>query len=133
VTIDKPRRVTRAIRISRQCDGRFGARRVSRLRCVSESVRLLAAKSEHGYTDDPTKALVDEPEAVSPSYQRYLTREAERRRRVVLLEVWIGCRRRIDEELSVLAATKFDVDVTGDIRAMRGTLERADRRLRAGV
>lgn len=99
---------------------------------MSEPARLLAAKSEHGYTDDPTKALVDEPEAVPAPYQRFLTREAERRRKMTLLELWESSSRRIHAELSILAATKFDVDVSGDVRAMRGTLERADRRVRVG-
>lgn len=98
-----------------------------------EPARLLAAHSELGYTDDPSKAMTDEPEAVPSEYQRYLTRDAERRRKAQQLIVWDGCHHRILQELATLTDTAFDVDVSGDVRSIRRTLERADHRLRLGL
>lgn len=37
---------------------------------------LLAARSEYGYTHDPTKALSDEPEAVDPAELEHINRRA---------------------------------------------------------
>ena len=45
-----------------------------------EQVRLLAARSQFGYVEDPHRAMLGEPEAVDAAYQRVLTRKAERRR-----------------------------------------------------
>jgi len=95
--------------------------------------RLLAAKSEHGYTDDPGKALPEEPEAISAAEQRSLTRDADRRAQARRLADWEACRATISRELktmSTLYALLDAPDVSGDLRAMRRYLERADKRVR---
>ena len=96
---------------------------------ADDAPRLLHVRSELGYTDRVDLALVDEPEAVSPDYQSYLTREAARVRHDRDLEVWRSSRLIVADELDRLDATRFERDVSSDLRVLRRTLERIDRLL----
>lgn len=93
-----------------------------------DSPRLLHARSEHGYTDNPNRALPEEPEAVSPAYQRYLTRQASRNEASRRRETWNESRSIIGRELAVLTAA-LGVEVASDLRAIERGLDRIDRRL----
>ena len=44
-----------------------------------EPPRLLAARSQYGYTDNPAQAMFDEPEAIRPADQHRLATEAQAR------------------------------------------------------
>lgn len=99
-------------------------------RNVDDAPRLLAVRSELGYTDRPDRALTDEPEAVSSAYQRYLTREVERRRIDCERAAWLDARDTIRLKLSALTGTTFDTS-RNDLRALLRLVERIDRRLAA--
>lgn len=96
---------------------------------AQELPRLLHARSEHGYTDNPVHALRDEPEAVTSAYQRYLTRQAQRLAHDREREQWLELRGRVQAALNDLHAARFSVDVSRDVRAMRRTFERIDHKL----
>jgi hypothetical protein len=73
-----------------------------------DAPRLLAAQSQHGYTDRIDRALREEPEAVSLPYQRRLSELAHRRdqqRRIVA---------------STAASDAIDVALDGLLRAVGG-------------
>ena len=44
-----------------------------------EPIRLLAARSQYGYVDNPAQALRDEPEAISPQDLNHLAQQADAR------------------------------------------------------
>jgi hypothetical protein len=48
--------------------------------------RLLAAKSEYGYTTDPNKALANEPEAIRPAELERINNDARARRQTDLAQ-----------------------------------------------
>src|SRR5215831_11630716 len=76
---------------------------------VLDSPRLLARNStyEHpmlgtGYTDEPSRALSDEPEAVPSDYQALLTARADRNARQAQLAEWESHRASILREIDWL-------------------------------
>jgi hypothetical protein len=92
----------------------------------ADAVRLLALRSEIGYVDEPIRALVDEPEAVSAAEQRYQTRQAARLKEEREREVWRTARASI---LLALETVHVDADVSHELRAIRRACERVDRKL----
>jgi hypothetical protein len=87
-------------------------------------VRLLALRSELGYTDRIDRALPDEPEAVSTDAQRQITRAAHRSER----DIFVACRDEIRASLKLLSGARFR-HLQSDLRVIERTLERIDRRL----
>lgn len=96
---------------------------------VVEPPRLLAAKSEYGYVDRVDLALVDEPEAVAVADQREITARAQRQASTRALALWRDSSARWLGDLDALVATRFDVDVSDELRALTRAIERVDRKL----
>ena len=89
---------------------------------MSDDPRLLHAKSEYGYTSQPTEALNGEPEAVPADYQQRLSRDAkssDRERQLEALRAAIG---EIEPALEALARLKLDRDLRSTTRAMERQL-----------
>jgi hypothetical protein len=86
--------------------------------------RLLARRSEIGYVDRVDLALPDEPEAVPFDYQARLAREARSRDR----DTFVEQRDTIKAALDLLDGAGF-APISNDVRLMRRTLERMDRKL----
>jgi hypothetical protein len=92
----------------------------------ADAIRLLALRSEHGYTERVDRALPDEPEAVSAAEQRYQTRQAARLKAERERETWRKARSSI---LLAIESVHVEVDVESELRAMRRACERVDRKL----
>ena len=97
-----------------------------------DSPRLLARRSQYGYTDDPAFALVSEPEAVSASAQAEITAASQRRERQGVLDEWRERRQVIVREIEWLQSQRFQRDVRSTIRALQRQVDKLDVRLRAG-
>lgn len=95
----------------------------------ADALRLLAARSEHGYTDRLDRALPDEPEAVSADWQRDLTRRAARAHANRVRAEWEERRSRIAAELE--GVRSFARELDEDVRLMQRQLDKLDRRARA--
>jgi len=93
-----------------------------------DSPRLLARRSELGYTDRLETAVRDEPEAVDASTQARLTRQAGQKADQKRRQAWIDARQRIVGELEVLRST-FGPTVSNELRNMRRELDRLDSKL----
>ena len=87
-------------------------------------MRLLALRSELGYTERIDRALPDEPEAVSPEEQRQITRAARRSER----ETFVLIRDELRACLVLLSGASFR-SIEHDVRLMSHTLDRIDKRL----
>src|SRR5262245_24301801 len=99
-------------------------------RLRSDRPHLLAARSEHGYTDDPRHALPDEPEAVPPAYQRHLSELAHRRERHRELAAYDSARETIFGALDALmAVVGRDHAVAQGVRAVRRSTDALGARL----
>jgi hypothetical protein len=92
----------------------------------ADAIRLLAARSEIGYTERLDRALEDEPEAVSAAEQRYQTRQAARLKLDREREQWRSARSTI---LLAVASVRAEPDVEHELRAIRRACERIDRKL----
>lgn len=92
----------------------------------ADAVRLLALRSEIGYTDRIDRALPDEPEAVSAAEQRYQTRQAARQRVDRDRQQWTTARAEI---LGYVDELHVEPDVENELRAIRRACERIDRKL----
>jgi hypothetical protein len=91
-----------------------------------EAPRLLAAKSEYGYTDRIDRAMRDEPEAVSAEEQRLLTRRATL---VAVYEArlhWDASRIRIRAELASVADQGYAHDLGPELRLMERQLQKLE-------
>jgi hypothetical protein len=90
--------------------------------------RLLAARSEHGYTTNPLAAMKDEPEAVSEVKQAELTVRSRRAERERLRDAW-----RPAHSLITAAIVGFlpvaDRRSQSDLRVIERTAARIDQRL----
>jgi hypothetical protein len=99
---------------------------------AGDPVRLLAARSEHGYTDNRFMALPDEPEAVSPAEQRRLTQLAHRRdheRRVAIFTITSGA---INKALDTfVASVGTDPRLADRVRSVRRTTQALGREVGA--
>lgn len=90
--------------------------------------RLLAIRSEVGYTHVPALALRDEPEAVDEQTQIELTRQARRRAAHRLRDDWVRTRLVIASALAEFkTGASFDRQVADDVRAVERAVERTDR------
>lgn len=91
-----------------------------------DAIRLLALRSEQGYTERVDRALPDEPEAVSAAEQRFQTRQAARLKADRERETWRSARSSI---LLAVESVHVDADVESELRAIRRACERVDRKL----
>jgi hypothetical protein len=89
--------------------------------------RLLHRRSELGYTDRIATALAAEPEAVDADTQDELTRSAGMREHDRRRRTWAGVRGRLTDALDELG--RLGADVQEELRAMRRTLDRLERKL----
>jgi hypothetical protein len=101
---------------------------------LSDPPRLLARNSTHehpmlgtGYTDEPDRAMRDEPEAVSVSDQLVLAARAHRTARERQLEEWQTRRASIQREIDWLHSQRFQADVSKSLRVLRRQLSRLDK------
>jgi hypothetical protein len=93
-----------------------------------EPARLLAVRSELGYTDVPALAMRDEPEAVSAEAQHELTEQAHRRADARRRREWERLGPRLWSVLLDLEAA-LGRDYAGELRALARDAERLDRRV----
>jgi hypothetical protein len=94
---------------------------------VTEPARLLAARSEFGYTDRMDKALRDEPEAVSSEEQRRLTRQASLEAQARARQDWGARYQRLRLELADLHAQPYSKGLGSELRLMERQLAKLDR------
>ena len=80
-----------------------------------------------GYTDDESRALREEPEAVRAEYQELLTARARRDARQAQLAEWESHRAAILREIDWLHSQRFQVDVSKPLRVLRRQLARIDK------
>lgn len=80
-----------------------------------------------GYTDEPDRAMRDEPEAVSVSDQLVLAARAHRSARERQLEEWTTRRASIQREIDWLHSQRFQSDVSKSLRVLRRQLSRLDK------
>jgi hypothetical protein len=95
-----------------------------------DTARLLHVRSEMGYTDRPSRALPQEPEAVSSSEQRRLTCEAKTRATQREREAWYRFSAIVAPELLELNLA-LDRGLASDLRALARMMERIGRKLAA--
>jgi hypothetical protein len=82
-------------------------------------LRLLHARSEHGYTTNLRDAMQDEPEAVSEAEQRYLTRQAARRAEARERAHWDDIYARLIACLAEADELRLPVDIAGEVQGLR--------------
>jgi hypothetical protein len=95
---------------------------------VTEPPRLLAARSEHGYTSRIAEALPVEPEAVSAQTQTFLTSTARQHATRTRRHAWLEQRRRLEADLAELAGT-FGPLITDELRGLRRGIDRLHSKL----
>jgi hypothetical protein len=91
----------------------------------ADNLRLLAARSEIGYTERLAEALPHEPEAVSADYQDAVTHRVTQTRsnhRRVSYQQW-----RTKTEAGIDELLRLGVVKKADMRLIRRELERVDR------
>jgi hypothetical protein len=96
-----------------------------------DPVRLLAARSEHGYTHRVREALRDEPEAVPASYQRQLSERARLKHQREQQAAWRECSTTIVGALATFqdSCGRLSPSVTSSLRAIRRQAVRLDQQL----
>jgi hypothetical protein len=99
-----------------------------------DTPRLLARNStrEHptlgvGYTDEPGRAVRDEPEAISVADQLALAARARQTERERQLDEWTTRRAAIQREIDWLHSQRFQSDVSNATRVLRRQLARLDK------
>jgi hypothetical protein len=91
--------------------------------------RLLHRRSEHGYTDDLSRALYAEPEAVPRDVQDAMTAAAHRAEHEAIVAGWQVRRVAIEREINWLYSQRLHRDVSSSLRALRRQLDRLDARI----
>jgi len=99
----------------------------------TEPARLLAARSEFGYTDRMDRALRDEPEAVSPAEQRRLTKQAGLDAQARARQDWDGHYQRLRLELADLHGQAYAKALGSELRLMERHLAKLDRLVRLAI
>jgi hypothetical protein len=101
-----------------------------RQRIEAEPLRLLAAKSEYGYVERVATALRDEPEAVSESFQRQLTHDAQRREREQRVAAWKTAHATITSALGTFKQScRIDPPLANALRSIERQAVALDRRV----
>jgi hypothetical protein len=93
---------------------------------VSDEPRLLHMRSQYGYTQRPSEAMIGEPEAVSADTQRRLTRDAARAQDERDRELFREAAEHVDV---LLARLEERAGMRSQIRAVRRQLEELGRKL----
>jgi hypothetical protein len=93
--------------------------------------RLLAARSEYGYTDRPDRSLRDEPEAVAAYVQDTFTAAAHRRARERQVEAFTSASSVINGALDTFlsAVGGGNPRLTSSVRAIRRSTDALGRRV----
>jgi hypothetical protein len=100
---------------------------------VGDRPRLLASRSEQGYTSSAIEALPAEPEAVSEEEQASITRAVRQGEQERLRREWRRTRATINGELDRLsAAVSLDPGARSGVRAVRRSTDALGRRLGFG-
>lgn len=101
---------------------------------MSDEVRFLARNSMHedralgtGYTADPSKAMHDEPEAVSLQDQEWITYRARRSARETQRLHWSERRANLEREVEWLRGQRFERDISRPLRVLRRQLDHIDK------
>lgn len=94
-----------------------------------EQPRLLAARSQMGYTASPALALAGEPEAVSRADQAVITAQAQARDQELRGDEFVRARRKLERELEKLELFN-DARVHDRVRLIRRNLAAIDKLLR---
>lgn len=89
----------------------------------SDDPRLLAARSELGYTSTPALAMTNEPEAVSEREQWRLTGEGWARDAERLRDEWEPLRRQGEAFVEALVQSPFSSRFRDEIRTFRRSLD----------
>ena len=93
---------------------------------MADDPRLLAARSEYGYTDRIDRAMTDEPEAVTAEEQRQLTRYAALSAAAEARADWRTRRARIAAELEAVAAQGYARGLGSELRLVERQLLKLD-------
>lgn len=96
--------------------------------------RLLASRSEQGYTSSAIESLRDEPEAITTEEQRQLTAAVHRAERERLRREWQHSEQTIDAELDRFvydAGVNVDRRVFSGVRAVRRAARAVGRKVEA--
>jgi hypothetical protein len=92
--------------------------------------RLLHRRSQYGYTDDASFALIAEPEAISAQAQREITESSHRARAEALVDEWVKARTRVVGALDHFERVGRPPDsMRSDLRVIARVVERVDRDL----
>jgi hypothetical protein len=96
--------------------------------------RLLASRSEQGYTSSANESLREEPEAISSEEQRQLTAAVHRAERERLRREWQHTEQQIGDELDHFvydAGVRPDRRIVSSVRAVRRAARAVGRRVEA--
>jgi hypothetical protein len=85
--------------------------------------------SQYGYTDKPSLAVREEPEAVPPEDQEWLTEQAKARDRERLFGEWEPLKRMILRIVEEAGGRAFGPRVRDELRVIRRSVERVSQRL----
>jgi hypothetical protein len=97
-------------------------------RAKPDRPRLLAARSEVGYVNEPRLAMRDEPESVTADEQEHLTDRARARERDERIRAWGRAHDAIDGAIGVfLASCSVPRGALGTVRAIQRCADRLDR------
>jgi hypothetical protein len=100
-----------------------------RRRRATERPRLLARRSEHGYTDRPHAALPHEPEAVDAVTQKRITDRAHRRADDRQRAAWREASAQIADALARLRSGRLDPKYTSTLRVIERARARLDQQV----
>jgi hypothetical protein len=103
----------------------------SRKRTKRDSIRLLHRHPHRGYTDDPAKAALAEPEAVSAQDVEWIAHSAHRAERDAQLLHWRQRRALIEKQIDWAYSQRFARDVSKQLRFLRRQLDYIEKRIGA--
>ena len=93
---------------------------------MPDAPRLLHRRSQYGYTQDLSKALFAEGEAVSAEDQAWLTARSHRTAHDAQLVQWRERRAEIEKQIDWLESQRL-ADVHAQLRTARRQLDRIDK------
>jgi hypothetical protein len=102
-----------------------------RKRTKRDAIRLLHRYPHRGYTDDPAKAALAEPEAVSATDAEWIAHYAHRAERDAQLLRFRERRAVIERQIDWLYSQRFARDVSKQLRFLRRQLDAIEKRIGA--
>lgn len=96
-----------------------------------EEPRLLALRSQRGYTTRYREAILDEPEAIDEATCNRFAQDADHARRSTQHAEWVRERRELEQQLARLAQQVDHRAVHKHLRVIRDRLNAIDKELRA--